>query len=67
MDLAAAFEFDQETAEGSIQAVRPGMLVFKVSAKSGDGLDELVALLSARHQETRAVASAMVPNCLPRV
>jgi hydrogenase nickel incorporation protein HypB len=39
MDLAAAVEFDEHAALANIQAVRPGMKVLKLSAKSGLGLD----------------------------
>src|SRR5205814_3993845 len=35
MDLAAAAGFDAATAHRSIQAVRPGMEVFEVSARTG--------------------------------
>src|SRR5271155_2452601 len=35
IELAAAVEFDWEAARKSIQAVRPGMEVFKLSAKTG--------------------------------
>jgi len=48
MDLAAAVEFDEQAARRSIQAVRPGMPVFGVSAKTGDGMDEFLAYLSSR-------------------
>jgi hydrogenase nickel incorporation protein HypB len=36
-DLAAAVEFSWEAAYNNIQPVRPGMKVFKVSAKNGEG------------------------------
>src|ERR1700688_4711816 len=39
MDLAEAVEFDWHTAYNNIQAVRPGMQVFKLSAKSGEGME----------------------------
>lgn len=39
MDLAAAVEFDRDAALRNIQAVRPGMLVFELSAKSGEGME----------------------------
>src|SRR6202166_818083 len=39
LDLAAAVEFDWHTAYNNIQAVRPGMQVFKLSAKSGEGME----------------------------
>jgi hydrogenase nickel incorporation protein HypB len=47
MDLAAAVEFDRAAAHGSIQSVRPGMRVFEVSAKTGEGLDSLVCFLES--------------------
>jgi hydrogenase nickel incorporation protein HypB len=37
-DLAGAAEFDWEAANHNIQAVRPGMRVFSVSAKTGEGM-----------------------------
>lgn len=39
IDLAQAVEFDLATANHSIQAVRPGMPVIQVSAKTGEGMD----------------------------
>ena len=43
--LAAAVEFAAAAAHRSIQAVRPGMRVFEVSAKTGAGLDAWVRFL----------------------
>src|SRR6185312_10438252 len=37
-DLALAAEFDAPAAHRSIQAVRPGMPVFQVSSKTGEGM-----------------------------
>jgi hydrogenase nickel incorporation protein HypB len=48
MDLADAVEFDMEAAIANIQAVRPGMEILKVSAKSGLGMDAWQAWLDAR-------------------
>jgi hydrogenase nickel incorporation protein HypB len=45
MDMAEAADFDLVTARRNIQSVRPGMKVFEVSAKTGDGMDAIVALL----------------------
>jgi len=45
MDLAEACEFDLQTARASIQAVRPGMKVFEVSAKIGAGMNEWLEFL----------------------
>lgn len=39
IDIAAAVEFDVEAARKNIQAVRPGMQVMQVSAKTGAGMD----------------------------
>ncbi len=48
-DLANAAEFDERTALGNIQAVRPGMRVLSTSAKTGLGIRELIsAIVSAR-------------------
>jgi hydrogenase nickel incorporation protein HypB len=38
IDLADAVEFDWQAALANIQAVRPGMRVFRVSAKTGEGM-----------------------------
>jgi hydrogenase nickel incorporation protein HypB len=46
MDLAAATEFDLAEAENNIQSVRPGMEIFKVSARSGEGMEDLLLRLS---------------------
>jgi hydrogenase nickel incorporation protein HypB len=57
MDLAAAVEFDEETARRSVQAVRPGMPVLTVSAKTGAGMEEYIGFLAARLEELRTTAS----------
>ncbi len=57
MDLAAAVEFDWTAAYGNIQAVRPGMRVFKLSAKSGEGLQGFLDFLAARLLEQRQAAA----------
>jgi hydrogenase nickel incorporation protein HypB len=44
-DLAEATEFSWETAEQNIQAVRPGMKVFRLSAKTGEGMPDYLAFL----------------------
>jgi hydrogenase nickel incorporation protein HypB len=54
MDLAAAVEFDAAAAHRNIQAVRPGMRVFHVSAKTGEGMDEWLHFLRARRAEGRS-------------
>ena len=48
MDLAAAAEFDLAAACRNIEAVRPGMQVVKVSAKTGEGVDAYLDLFKSR-------------------
>ena len=60
MDLAAAVEFDWQAAYQNIQAVRPGMQVFPLSAKTGEGMAEFVAFLNSRHNESRRATTATV-------
>jgi hydrogenase nickel incorporation protein HypB len=56
-DLAAAVEFDAQAAKANIQAVRPGMLTFELSAKTGEGMAAYMDFLAARLVESRAQAS----------
>jgi hydrogenase nickel incorporation protein HypB len=53
IDLAAAVEFDAKAAYQSIQSVRPGMQVFEVSAKSGQGMDEWLQFLRSQQEAKR--------------
>ncbi|MFZ0292041.1 MAG: hydrogenase nickel incorporation protein HypB [Candidatus Sulfotelmatobacter sp.] len=53
MDLAPAVEFDWQAAYGNIQAVRPGMLVLKLSAKTGEGMNGYLDFLKKRLNESR--------------
>jgi hydrogenase nickel incorporation protein HypB len=46
IDLAPAVEFDERAANANIQAVRPGMQVFKVSAKTNEGMDDCLQFLA---------------------
>ena len=56
-DLAAAVEFDEAAARRNIQAVRPGMEVFKLSAKTGEGMTELLEFLESRRSRSRSAAA----------
>ena len=56
-DLADAVEFDREAARRNIQAVRPGMRVFELSAKTGAGVNEYLEFLAKRLAESRTTAS----------
>ena len=55
-DLAAAVEFDEAAATRNIQAVRPGMEILKVSAKTGEGMALYVEFLESRRVRSRAAA-----------
>lgn len=61
MDLAGAVEFDGSAARENIQSVRPGMRIFEVSAKTGDGLSELLDFLRPTHSLPVAVANNAQP------
>jgi hydrogenase nickel incorporation protein HypB len=56
-DLAAAVEFDEAAARRNIQAVRPGMEVFKLSAKTGEGMTEYLEFLESRRSQSRSAAA----------
>ncbi len=58
MDLAGAVEFNSEAAHDNIQAVRPGMEIFQVSAKTGEGIDVLKQFLSTRIGATVSVPAS---------
>ena len=64
IDLAAAVEFDEIAANANIQAVRPGMQVFNVSAKTGDGMDEYLRFLKSRLAEMQRSVSNRVTQSL---
>lgn len=55
-ELAAAVEFDWEKARLSIESVRPGMKIFRLSAKTGEGMQEYLEFLGERLAENRAPA-----------
>jgi hydrogenase nickel incorporation protein HypB len=57
-DLSDAVEFNWDTAYGNIQAVRPGMRVFKLSSKTGDGMTEYLEFMTARLADLRSAATA---------
>lgn len=56
IDLADAVEFDWAAASANIQAVRPGMQVFKLSTKSGEGIDDFLKYLQGRLTEARSTS-----------
>jgi hydrogenase nickel incorporation protein HypB len=58
-DLADAVEFDWRAAQGNIQAVRPGMKVFTLSSKTGEGMEEYLSFLELRLADLRAATAAV--------
>jgi hydrogenase nickel incorporation protein HypB len=56
MDLAEAVEFDEPAAMANIQAVRPGMQVLKVSAKTGAGMAQYLEFLVQQRSERLSVS-----------
>ncbi len=59
MDLAAAVEFDRGRCTRSIESVRPGMAIFNVSAKSGEGMDQYLEFFRMRRAASSAAARAV--------
>jgi NADH ubiquinone oxidoreductase, 20 Kd subunit/CobW/HypB/UreG, nucleotide-binding domain len=53
-DLADAVQFDEAAARRNIQAVRPGMKVFTLSAKTGAGMPAFLAFLEGCRSSSRA-------------
>jgi hydrogenase nickel incorporation protein HypB len=53
MDLAAAVEFNSAAARANIQAVRPGMPVFELSSKSGQGMRNYFDFLASNLAQVR--------------
>jgi hydrogenase nickel incorporation protein HypB len=56
LDLAAAAEFDAAVLHRNVQAVRPGMGVFEVSAKTGEGMGRWLDFLRSGLAAWRADA-----------
>jgi hydrogenase nickel incorporation protein HypB len=56
-DLADAVEFNWDAAYGNIQAVRPGMQVFRLSAKTGEGMEDYLQFLSERLAKLRSTVN----------
>ncbi|WP_353065797.1 hydrogenase nickel incorporation protein HypB [Tunturibacter psychrotolerans] len=52
VDLATAVEFDELAANANIQAVRPGMNIFKVSAKTNEGMDGFLQFLAQARERS---------------
>ncbi|HLV94232.1 MAG TPA: hydrogenase nickel incorporation protein HypB [Candidatus Acidoferrales bacterium] len=59
LDIAAAVEFDAAAACRNIEAVRAGMAVLKVSAKSGEGMDAYLELFKSRRDSRQPSVSRL--------
>lgn len=53
MDLAEAADFDRAAALANIESVRPGMTVFELSAKTGQGMEPFLSFLTQRRQDVQ--------------
>jgi hydrogenase nickel incorporation protein HypB len=63
VDLSGAVEFDAATVARNIQAVRPGMEILHVSAKSASGMENYLEFLKSRRASMRA-SRALEKNSL---
>jgi len=54
-ELSDAVECDWDAARKSIESVQPGMRIFRLSAKTGEGMTEYLDFLSRQLAEQRAV------------
>src|SRR5277367_2661643 len=52
-DLSDAVEFDWPAASKNLQAVRPGIQILRVSAKTGDGMDEWLSFVASHRTHVR--------------
>jgi hydrogenase nickel incorporation protein HypB len=53
MDMAEAAEFDVVMARRNIESVRPGMMIFEVSSKTGSGMEAVFQFLEAQRARSR--------------
>jgi hydrogenase nickel incorporation protein HypB len=58
MDLAIAVEFDLTAAVRNIHAIRPGLPILEVSAKTGHGMDDWFAYLRSRTNHSAGNSSS---------
>jgi hydrogenase nickel incorporation protein HypB len=59
IDLSAAVDFDQKAVDANIHAVRPGMPVSRVSAKTSQGMDEFLEFLESVRSRARTEPAAV--------
>ncbi|MBZ0275524.1 MAG: hydrogenase nickel incorporation protein HypB [Anaerolineae bacterium] len=53
IDIAEAVEFNREAAHASIQSVHPGIPIYEVSAKKGDGMAAWLDFLISRREAAK--------------
>lgn len=53
IDLAEAVEFDRQAARGNIEKLRPGIPIFELSAKTGQGVDAWMSFIAVRSLQFR--------------
>ena len=54
-ELSQAVEFDWQAARKSIESVRPGMQVFRLSAKTGEGMQNYLQFLAQQLEDHRSL------------
>jgi hydrogenase nickel incorporation protein HypB len=59
MDMADAAEFDLAAARRNIESVRPGMKIFEVSSKTGQGMEEVFDFLRTQLAHSRTPVSVL--------
>ena len=62
IDLAQVCEFDPQTVRENIQSVRPGMRVFELSAKTGDGMHQWLEFLKEFRTTTQTESEIRIPE-----
>ena len=53
-DMASAADFNWDTAQRNILSVRPDIRIHRVSAKTGEGIEELLGMLNANRESALA-------------
>ncbi len=56
-ELAAAVEFQWDEARKNIESVRPGMRIFRLSAKTGEGMGEYLEFLVQQLSQSKVAVS----------
>lgn len=64
IELASVVEFDTESALTSVQAVRPGMRVLELSAKTGQGMDAWFEILASKVAARKAEVYNQCPETI---